>query len=457
MQKIFGWSRASSSYSKLFHPETILDLNNIISLARENNSNICMMGSGNSYGDEFQNDQNIVINTTKMNKIIGWDSTSGIIEVEPGVTLTDILKICLLDSWIIPVVPGVRSPTIGGCIANNIHGKNCYIDGNIGDWVLEFDILLSSGEIITCSNKLNNELFYSAIGGIGLLGIFTRIRIQLKKVSSSNVRVKKITASNVKMMLDYIYNQSLNEDYVIGQMDTFISGACLGRGSIHVAKHIINRNNSLEVTKGIDLNKYLFHFIPRTWFIYFGKLFISSYFMRFISAIKYYLDYLTSNKAGHVESFAQFNFLIDRIPNWPKIFKYGFYEIEPLIPFSKTEEVIKDIINISHRYKLPAYLAGVKLHKKDNFLLSYSLNGYSVGFDFPIEYSRIKVQKKMFEEIHNIIINAKGLIYLAKDNLIKPHQFKKMYSGKLEDFIEIKKKYDPTELFQSNIYRRLFI
>ena len=120
-------------------------------------------------------------------------------------------------------------------------------------------------------------------------------------------------------------------------------------------------------------------------------------------------------------------------------------------------DVICKIFNIYNKYGLPAYLSGIKLHKKDEFLISYSLNGFSVGFDFPVIPAKEKIQEKMFDELHDLVVKNGGLVYLAKDSLMKPHHFKKMYINKLEKFLDCKLKYDPNQFFQSNMYRRLFL
>jgi FAD/FMN-containing dehydrogenase len=178
--------------------------------------------------------------------------------------------------------------------------------------------------------------------------------------------------------------------------------------------------------------------------------------MKIISSLKYYTDSLFSNNKEMVDSFPGFNFLIDRIPEWPQIFKKGFYEIEPLIPRKNAPMAINEMLKLFHKYNMPPYLAGIKLHKKDDFLLSYSLDGFSIGFDFPVLPNRLQKQKQMFYDLHKIVVDNNGLIYLAKDNLVTTKHFKMMYSSKIEKFFTIKKRYDPNELFQSNLFRRLF-
>lgn len=456
-RKVPGWSRASASICDVWYPGCLDESMQVLDYAIRNKLNICPLGSGNSYGDEFQNKNNIVVNTSSMNKILSWDLNTGIMLVEPGVTLQQILRICLKDNWVLPVIPGTRFPTVGGATANNVHGKNSYIVGNFGDWVIEFDILIAKNKIVTCSRNQNTDLFCAAIGGLGMLGLFTSIKLQLKKIPSVNVLVKKWTVQNTKIMIEDIFEATKNSEYVISQIDCFADGKNLGRGTIHSASFIDQKQSNNDYLEDLKISNRIFSIIPTSWILGFGKICMSNVTMRTISTLKYYTDYLFSSNRGIVESFPSFNFLIDRIPDWPKVFKHGFYELEPLIPIENANKVIEEILTISHWYKMPPYLSGIKLHKKDNFLLSYSLNGFSVGFDFPVLPHKAEMQKEMFFKIHEIVTDNNGIIYLAKDNLVTPEHFKLMYNDRIDEFLTIKKQYDPNMLFQSNIFRRLFI
>lgn len=454
---ITGWSLCSSSVSKYFQAKNQDDLKYAIDYAVKNHFSLCAKGAGNSYGDEFQNENNLVVDMTSFNNIVSWDSEVGVMVTEPGVSLQEILRVTLPDNWVLAVVPGTRLPTIGGCIANNVHGKNSFKEGNFGDWVIEFDLMLSSGDIITCSRKNNSELFYSAIGGMGMLGIFTRIALQLKKVKSTGLKVKKWTVTNLDKMIECISSSATNQDYIIGQIDCFKKGNNMGRGTLHSAVHADNKPSRNNFIDDLEITENIFSVIPARWILTLGKIFMNSLTMRCVSNLKYYVDSFGNENFEHTESFPKFNFLLDRVSNWPKIFKHGFYEFEPLIPTKKAKKVIEEILSVSHKYKMPPFLSGIKLHRKDDFLLSYSMDGFSVGFDFPVLPNKTNKQNEMFLKLHEIVMDNYGLIYLAKDNLVTKQHFKKMYNKRIDEFLHIKNKYDPDMFFQSNMFRRLFL
>jgi len=454
---ISGWANTSKTSSEVVSVKCLNDIISVVDYAKISSKSICSKGAGNSYGDQFQNENNIVVDITRFNNVISWDPKVGIFVSEPGVSLQKVLAIVLKDQWILPAVPGVRNPTLSGALSNNIHGKNSYIEGNFGECVIEFDICLANKKIVTCSKSKNTDLFSAVIGGAGLLGIITKVTLQLKKIISTDLSVKIWTVENLSMMISEILKASKTNDFVIGQIDSFSKNESLGRGTIHAAVYCENRASNTEFINDLVLPKRLFYVLPPLIVLNIAKILINSFTMRIISSLKYLLDKKLNTHPIHYESFPKFNFLLDRIPNWSSIFRNGFYEFEPLIPVDKAEKVIRKILEISHKCKMPPYLAGIKLHKKDDFLLSYSMDGFSIGLDYPVLQSRKKEQIMFFQQLNEIILQNNGLIYLAKDELCNHRQFVKMYKKNFSNFIEIKKKYDPTSLFQSNIFRRLFL
>ena len=165
LEKIEGWGGAVSSFGYVYRPATIKGLREVFELARASNRNITFRGSGRSYGDAAIGAENIVLDTSRMNRILNWDPHTGIITMEPGVTIEQLWQYIIEDGWWPPVVPGTMYPTVGGCLGMNIHGKNNFKAGPIGDHVLGFDIMLPSGEIKTATPESDPELFYSAISG----------------------------------------------------------------------------------------------------------------------------------------------------------------------------------------------------------------------------------------------------------------------------------------------------
>ena len=152
-----GWSKTVSERSEVYFPKTIDDICSVISKTKNNNKSIAIRGAGLSYGDNTLNKNGVILCTKKMNKIIDFNSLNGKIIVQSGATIEDVYLHCISHGWLLPVMPGSRYVSVGGALGNNIHGKNCEKEGNIGEHVLSFKIVLSSEEIFECSRDKNSD------------------------------------------------------------------------------------------------------------------------------------------------------------------------------------------------------------------------------------------------------------------------------------------------------------
>ena len=171
----------------MYRPETWEAVEEAIDVARRQGRPVVFRGAGRSYGDAALATGGVVVDFSRLRSILAWDPEQGTIDVEPGVTIHDLWTRVLPDGWWPPVVPGTATVTVGGAAAMNVHGKNHWKAGCFGDHVLEFEIVLPSGERLVCDRTRNADLFHAAIGGFGMLGYFTRLRLQLKKVETGNV------------------------------------------------------------------------------------------------------------------------------------------------------------------------------------------------------------------------------------------------------------------------------
>src|SRR5205085_2328145 len=182
LERVWAWGMSSSAMSYVYRPTTVEGVQEVFRLAREHGRTVGLRGAGRSYGDASLNAENICLDLTRMNRILDWNPQTGILRVEPGVTIRQIWQYTIEDGWWPYVVSGTMFPTLGGTAAMNIHGKNNFQVGTIGDPIREFDLLLPTGETKRCSRQENADLFHAAIGGFGMLGCFTSLTLEMKKV-----------------------------------------------------------------------------------------------------------------------------------------------------------------------------------------------------------------------------------------------------------------------------------
>jgi FAD/FMN-containing dehydrogenase len=170
--------------------------------------------------------------------VLAFDSSTGIVDAEPGLTVRDLWRHVLPHGFWPRVVSGTSFPTLGGIAAANIHGKNNFAVGTVGDAILEFDLLDAHGNLHTCSRERESELFHAAIGAFGLLGVFTRIRLATRRVESGELEVTTFAGKNLRELMDYVLEHAEHADYLVGWIDGFARGDALGRGQIHNGRYL---------------------------------------------------------------------------------------------------------------------------------------------------------------------------------------------------------------------------
>jgi FAD/FMN-containing dehydrogenase len=453
---ICGWSRSVCSKSKISLPETIDDVLDVIKFSKDNRLSVSIRGAGLSYGDNTLNTDEMVLCTKLLNKIVNFDSNNGTIIVESGVTIEDIYLYCIEYGWMMPVMPGTRYVTIGGALGNNIHGKNCEYEGNIGEHVICFDILLSSGDIVKCSREENSDIFYTAISGIGLIGVITTITLQLREVPSNYISGQFRRADSIDHLIE-LYEKSLKKsDYSIATIDAIAKGSSLGKGMLHFGSFIKNEDFSIKNHK-VDVKK-VFGVFPRVVLIkfartFFGKKLIEWYFrMHSVGYTK-----LFPHKK-RIFSFSEYHFLMDNVlPDYNLFHKDGFYEYQVLIPKAHTKDGIRKLIEITHKYEYYSIMTSLKAYReqKDEFVKSFHLDGYGITLDIRKVPHEVERQRKMFLEMNDLVLKYKGKQHLAKTPIIEKEQFELMYPS-YERLIKCKEKHDKINLFRNDMCRRIF-
>ncbi len=453
-EKIFGWSKSAWSKSYVYRPTNSEEIYQIIDTAKHNNNKIACRAAARSYGDNTLNTNQIVIEITKLNKIINWDMKSGIIKVQGGVTIEQVLLHCIHSGWIFPSMPGTRYVTIAGALSNNTHGKNAYHRGCIGEHVNHFKIILSDNNIYHCSRTDNQDLFYSAISGLGLLGIIIEVELQLRKISSFYLTVKKRSYKNLNQLFEGFEENKDSYEYGIGWIDALVKGNKLGRGEIHYANFM--DDNDYAIT-GHEVSKHLYGLFPNKWVPSITNIFLNPKTIKIVNWLKFYSGLMFLDLKERRMSLSQYHFLMDlKFPNYNYFFKQGFFEYQPILPFSNCINGFKELIKITHKYGFYSVMSSSKAYRdqNENFLLSFPTEGYAITMDIIKSPEKIEEQTKMFYEMNEVVLELGGKIYFGKTPILNKSQFYRMYEN-LDEFLALKEKYDPSNLFVSNMFRRI--
>lgn len=394
-------------------------------------------GNGRSYGDSCISEN--IVGVKKHNHFLSFNKNSGLLKVQSGVLLSEILEIIIRHGWFLKVVPGTKFITVGGAIASDVHGKNHHLDGCFSECVNWFTLLLPSGVKIKCSRKENQELFYSTCGGMGLTGYITEAEIQLKKINSVSINQKIIKTKNLKETFNVF--ESMNQDsYSVAWIDCLSKGNATGRSLIISGK--FDDDGDLDYSPKKRIN------IP----FYFPSSVLNPISVRMFNWLYYHKVFkkITYNKI----KLDGFFFPLDSIRNWNRMYgKKGFTQYQFVLPKKESFEGLKEILNEVASSGKGSFLAVLKLYGVENKnYLSFPLEGYSLALDF-------KIQKGIFELLNTldkIVMKYNGRIYLSKDVRVTKRVFEKGYP-QIEKFREIRKKFKLDSAFSSLQSRRVGI
>lgn len=399
-------------------------------------SSILAYGNGRSYGDSCLNSEGIVLDTRDWDQFIKFDPLEGTIEAHSGLLLSDILEIIVPKGWFLPVCPGTKYITLGGAIANDIHGKNHHSAGTFGMHVLELELLRSNGERKICSNTKNQDLFHATIAGLGLTGLITKATIKLKPISSPFLDLELIKFKSLEEFLQLSVASDQGYEYTVAWFDCMVSSHKDSCGIFMRANHSKLKEN-LENNPSKEYNVF---FTP-------PFSFVNNFTMKIFNEL-YYHKQFTKTKHTRMH-YNPFFYPLDSVNNWNRLYgPNGFVQFQFVIPELSSIEIIDRILKLIAKHKTGSSLSVLKIFgtKKSPGLLSFPRPGITLAMDFPY---RGQATLDFLAAASAIIDQAGGAIYPAKDMQMSAHDFKRAYP-RYQDFVQY---IDPK--FSSNFWRRV--
>ncbi|MBT3470312.1 MAG: FAD-binding oxidoreductase, partial [Opitutae bacterium] len=272
-------------------------------------------GLGKSYGDSCLNDGGVLMPMQEMEHVISFNRENGILRCEAGITLETILQLCVPAGWFLPVVPGTKFITLGGAIANDIHGKNHHGAGTFGCHVLAFELLRSDNSRTLCTPDSNEGLFNATIGGLGLTGLITWAEIKLKKISNACIEMESIKVRDLDEFLDVSANSDKDFEYTVSWLDSLAKGRNSGKGVFLRGNHGTDSNQELKV-----------HSSPKlTWPIDAPNFLLNGLSIKAFNFLYYNKQF--SRKKRSIVHYDSFFFPLDSVHNWNRVYgKRGFFQ-----------------------------------------------------------------------------------------------------------------------------------
>ncbi len=402
--KLSGWGRYPIIESSSLPFSSTEKLKYLV----KNESSVIAYGNGRSYGDSALSKKHI--HMQRLNRMLSFNTSTGLLICEAGVLLSDIIKTFLPRGWFLKVTPGTKLITVGGAIASDVHGKNHHMEGCFSQCIKEFDLLLPDGTTITCSSKKNVEWFHATCGGMGLTGIILRVSFYLKAVKSQWINQTTIKTNNLEETFK-AFETHADNPYSVAWIDCLAKGQDLGRSLLMLGDFSSDGDLDYQPKKKFNLP---FRFPSWALNQYSVKLFNYLYYGRVKTAV-------SKQKVG-IDAFF---YPLDAIENWNKIYgSNGFTQFQFILPKAHSLIGLKDILDRISISGMGSFLAVLKLYGPSNKnWISFPMEGYSLALDF-------KMQPKLLpfiDELCQIVATYNGRVYLAKDALIKKETFEKGY------------------------------
>jgi FAD/FMN-containing dehydrogenase len=452
---LMNWSRTERSSCLLYKPRDSAEIMQVVSAARSHGLSVIPHGAGHSYTDAAFNTHGVVIDVTGMRQILAWDPELGIMRVEPGVTLRDVIRLALPDGWWPPVTPSTTEATVGGCVAMNVTGKNAWKIGSFGEHVLSLSVQLMSGQALHLSPTNRPELFRAMVGSAGLLGIITSITLQLQPITSGNVDVVMRPADALSEIFA-IFQEEQSADLLEGLVDGFAGGTHLGRGIVTCMMYRDGNDRASLRFPASHVPDELSQGVAR----YAGMICRPAvkHGMHLVNTVMY--EWSTRRdraKVRHRPLFQSAFYPLAAFAGYHAILPHGIESLQAFVPRPHAEAIFKEILRYSQERGFMPLWSVVKEHRPDPFLLSYQLDGFSLETYYQIVPQTLPILQKMLRELMDLVIAAGGRFYLAKDGLLTPPRYRaSMGDATVDAFLQLKRRYDPDQLLQSDLFHRVF-
>lgn len=369
-------------------------------------------GNGRSYGDSCLAGSDQLLHMRNLDRFIRVDWQLGIVQAEAGVTLAEILAVAIPHGWFLSVTPGTQFATLGGAIANDVHGKNHHLRGTFGNHVRNLGLLRSNEAHLTCSATDNAELYAATIGGLGLTGIITWAEIQLIPIHASQIDSTVVRFNNLAEFFTLSAELDHQHEYSVAWIDCLAKGIQTGRGVFIVGDHA--RYGSLQVDERTKLS------VPLTPPV----SLINNLSLRAFNEM--YWRGHPAQSTRKRSSYEPFFYPLDRILHWNRAYgSRGFQQYQCVVPDAVAEVVMHELLRAIADSGQGSFLAVLKRcgDIASPGLLSFPLPGTSLALDFP-QKSELA---RLFTRLDAIVREGNGRLYPAKDAHMSGGDFREAY------------------------------
>ncbi len=429
MRRVSSWGRLSNDPHDV---HTLVDCEKVSSVLANHHPGIAH-GMGRSYGDVCLNRGGVLWHTTSLDHFIDFDDVSGRLVCEAGVLLRDIQRLFITRGWILPVTPGTQQVTVGGAIANDVHGKNHHVLGSFGDQVQRLTLVRTDGEIIECGPTIRSDWFAATVGGLGLTGVIVKVEIQLRKVAGPWLDTETVPYADLDEFFQLADGSEAHWEHTVSWVD-----CVAGRGG----RGLFMRGNPADggeraQPSGRKLT------VPLTPPI----SLVNRLSLRPLNLAYFHLN--KRQRGRRLQHYESFFYPLDNLLEWNRMYgPKGFFQYQSVVPREVGNDAVQAMMAEIARSEEGSFLAVLKTfgNRQPLGMMSFPRPGVTLALDFP---NNGDGTRKLFERLDAVVREAGGRIYLAKDARMPRDLFEAGYP-RLGEFLRYR---DPG--ISSQLSRRL--
>jgi decaprenylphospho-beta-D-ribofuranose 2-oxidase len=432
-----GWGRVLHAEMDAARPERIADIAR--ALGAVGRRGVIVHGGGRSYGDAALNSGGQAIMTSRLDRLLDFDPASGLVVAESGVTFDDLRRVFLPRGFLAPVTPGTAFASLGGAVANDVHGKNQDRAGNFGRHVVWLELMLPSGEV----RRLlpDDPLFKATVAGLGLTGVIVAVAFKMMKVPSRFAAVRERRVRNLDEFLEALEEVRRSATYSVGWIDALAKGGKLGRGIVE----------SAEPAPAEEGERYR---EARRWRVPFDFPAIALNPLSIGLFNAWHWRSAPARERVRRISYDRFLYPLDAISSWNRLYgRRGFHQFQCLLPEANSRKALRSILETCVGSRAASFLGVLKtMGQEGTGLLSFGGRGHTLALDFP---ARAGIGD-LLTRLERMVLDNGGRIYVAKDSHLSAAAFAAMYPG-LAQFRSTLAEVDPEQRMVSDLARRLDI
>ncbi|NVO15683.1 MAG: FAD-binding oxidoreductase [Rhodoplanes sp.] len=410
MTPMSSWGRLTRLPHEVTRPPFLDDASSVI--ASPGKPILCR-GLGRSYGDVCLNADGRLLVTDRLDRFQWLDLQAGRLRAEAGMSIDRLLRVIVPRGWFLPVTPGTKLVTLGGAVANDVHGKNHELAGTFGAHVERLGLLRSTGETLTLSRDQNAELFAATVGGLGLTGFIQWVELKLVPIRSARLDTDTLPIKDVDDFFR-IAEASRDWPFTVAWVDCLAKGSDLGRG-------LFMRGRWAE-TGGLAV-----HRSPRLGFApELPGFLLNAVTMRAFNALYRNRPHGLGTRTQHYDPFF---YPLDALSSWNRLYgRHGFYQHQSVVPFPAARDSVKRMLETTAAQGQGSFLAVLKLmgDTPSPGVLSFPMEGATLALDFPNKGERTR---RLLDTLSDEVLANGGRLYPAKDAVMSPAMFRAGYPG----------------------------